>query len=318
MDIIQSSLFQRLLSLTPFSENELIVLITTAPRRYKDHYIEKRNGRGKRLISQPTKELKFLQRLLLAQELNGLPIHEAAVAYREGYSIKRHAAPHASARYLLKLDFKDFFPSITADALIHCLMGDKQYSETDLWIIANIICRYDERSGRLKLSIGAPSSPFVSNYVMREFDDKLATFCNLKSVTYTRYADDLALSTSLPHVLDEVKEKISQLLKELPFLELALNNEKTVNVSTKNRRTLVGLTLSNDGHVSVGRNNKRLLRAQLHQASLGLLQPDEIATLRGKLAFLFGVDPKFVNSLCSRYGFSNVADISFPSIGSEP
>jgi len=45
---------------TPFSEKELVLLILTGPTRYKDHWIEKRHGRGKRLISQPTAELKLL------------------------------------------------------------------------------------------------------------------------------------------------------------------------------------------------------------------------------------------------------------------
>ena len=70
MSLIDAPLFKRLLAGTPFSEHELVVLIATAPTRYKDHYISKRNGRGRRLISQPTKEIKFLQRLLLKRELN--------------------------------------------------------------------------------------------------------------------------------------------------------------------------------------------------------------------------------------------------------
>lgn len=312
MNLVETQLFRRLLELTPFSEKELTTLITTAPSRYKDHYIEKRNGRGKRLISQPTKELKFLQRLLLANELNDLPIHDAAVAYRQGFSIKAHAEPHASARYLLKLDFKDFFPSITSTAVAHCLERDRDYVETELWLLVRILCRHDRSSDCLRLSIGAPSSPFISNYMMWEFDTRLTEFCNARSVKYTRYADDLALSTSLPHTLDKIKQEVERLLVEFSYLGIRLNSEKTVNVSNKNRRTLVGLTLSNEGDVSVGRDHKRILRAQLHRASLGRLSQQEIGTLRGKLAFLLGVDPSFVNDICARYGFSKVADINFP------
>ena len=112
MILSNEPLFRRLLILSPFSEWELVALIHTAPLRYKDHYILKRNGRGRRLISQPTLELKFLQRLLVSKEFVNLPMHDAAVAYRRCHSIKDHAAPHASNKYLLKLDFKDFFPSL--------------------------------------------------------------------------------------------------------------------------------------------------------------------------------------------------------------
>ena len=93
MSIASAPLFQRLLARSPFSDHELIVLIATAASRYKTHYIEKRGGRGQREISQPTKEIKFLQRLLVSEELNRLPIHDAAVGYRPGRSILDHATP---------------------------------------------------------------------------------------------------------------------------------------------------------------------------------------------------------------------------------
>ena len=311
MSLIETNLFKRLLALTPFSEKELTTLIATAPTRYKDHYIDKRNGRGKRLISQPTKEIKFLQRLLISRELANLPIHSAAVAYRQGLSIVAHAEPHASANYLLKLDFKDFFPSITSEALARNLKHDKNYTAAELWLITRILCRLDRQSERLRLSIGAPSSPFISNYMLFEFDQRLTEFCDQKNIKYTRYADDLALSSNVPKVLDEAKKMVEKLLSDFSYLGLVLNEEKTVNVSQKNRRTLVGLTLSNAGNVSVGRDAKRLIRAQMHRASQGQLSVVEFLSLKGRLAFLLSVDPEFVHSLCSKYGFSNVEAVSF-------
>ena len=132
MDFPTEPLFGRLLELSPFSERDLALLIITAPNRYKNHYIEKRHGRGRRLISQPTAEVKLLQRLLIEHELSGLPIHRAATAYRKKRSILDHATPHASARYLLKLDFKDFFPSLTERTLRYRLSLDTHYSDNEM------------------------------------------------------------------------------------------------------------------------------------------------------------------------------------------
>ena len=69
MSIASAPLFQRLLAYSPFSDHELIVLVATAASRYKIHHIKKRGGRGSREIAQPTKEIKFLQRLLVSEEL---------------------------------------------------------------------------------------------------------------------------------------------------------------------------------------------------------------------------------------------------------
>lgn len=309
MSIQNAPLFQRLLARTPFSEKELVVLIATAPTRYKDHYINKRNGRGKRLISQPTKEIKFLQRILVKHELADLPMHEAAMAYRKGLSTKNHAVQHASSRYLLKLDFRDFFLSLQSSALNYRLEHDTKFSTAERWLICNLLCRRLPKTDILRLSIGAPSSPFVSNYLMHEFDAKLTEFCNSKGVRYTRYADDLALSTSNPHVLDQVNEEVHRLLQELSYLQISLNKEKTVNVSKKRRRTLVGLTLSNEGNVSAGRDEKRKLRAAMHALSLGRLSPEEIGRLRGKLAYLYGIDQAFVLSLCQKYEINSLGEI---------
>lgn len=231
------------------------------------------------------------------------------LAYRAGLSIADHARPHAGGRYLLKLDFKDFFPSIKWSALAYRLERDTEYSAIELWILSNLLCRKVDPSGLLELSIGAPSSPHVSNYFLHEFDARLTAFCSSHATRYTRYADDLAFSTSTPGALDVIEREVRRLLGELDYMGLRLNEEKTVNVSTKTRRRLVGLILSNDGRASIGRDAKRELRLAMHHAAQGTLEPSKIAHLRGRLAFTYGVDPAFVDCLLARYGFASIAEI---------
>jgi hypothetical protein len=309
MNYTDSPLFLRLLSQSPLSKRELEILIDTAPSRYKEHYIEKRNGRGKRLISQPTAELKFFQRLLVDFELSDLDIHDAATAYRNGRSIHNHAMPHANSKYILKLDFKNFFPSLRASALNTLLSRKSRYTNDELYVICQIACKRMGKSGELSLSIGAPSSPFLSNALMYEFDNRLASHCLRNSVIYTRYADDIALSTSTPGILDETKQFVGALLHECRELNLDLNEEKTVNVSRKRRRVLTGLTLSNDGRASIGRERKRELRAAVHQISTSGKSEMPIDRLKGMLAFLYSLDQAWVLRLCHRHGFDSVAAI---------
>lgn len=318
MDKFDNPLVKKLLNQSPFSFNELKILISTAPQRYKNHYIEKRNGRGRRLISQPTKELKNLQRSLLSIISEVITPSAAAIAYSKGKSIKDHAAPHAKNSYLLKLDFKDFFPSIDWFTISYCFKKTGAFSEDEIKIINHILCRYDKRStslrGAFKLSIGAPSSPPISNFIMKEFDEILEEFCKNENIVYTRYADDLALSCSEPKKLDEVKTFIETVLSEKKYLNLSLNEEKTVNVSKKNKRTLVGVILSNDGCVSVGRDKKREIRATLHNASQGLLTSKQLNTLKGRLSYYINIDSDFVYDLIGKYNFTQPNEISFPTV----
>jgi hypothetical protein len=95
----------------------------------------------------------------------------------------------------------------------------------------------------------------------------------------------------------------------MSYLGVSLNESKTVNVSKKNRRTLVGLNLSNNGRASVGRDEKRRLRASLHSLCNGRLPAEDVPRLRGMLAFVYSVDPEFVMALCIKHGFSSINEI---------
>src|SRR5580698_1536958 len=92
-------------------------IVRSAPYRYKVYEVNKKNGVGKRTIAQPARELKAIQYWVMVNFLRQFPFHGAAMAYRKRRSIGTNAAKHASSRFLLKLDFEDFFHSITADDL---------------------------------------------------------------------------------------------------------------------------------------------------------------------------------------------------------
>ena len=112
-------------------KNVVEMIIATAPYRYKVYKVKKKSGAGERVIAQPAKEVKALQRYLVNDILNQLPLHEAATAYRKGSSIRHNAEKHVNNNFLLKMDFTDFFPSLRPDDLkqhISIHMADAFYS----------------------------------------------------------------------------------------------------------------------------------------------------------------------------------------------
>ena len=286
----------------PLSGDEVHHLIMTAPSRYKVHEIEKRNGRGRRVIAQPTAEVKVLQRFLLEEMISELPIHDAAKAYRKDHSILDHASPHAKNHYLLKLDFKDFFPSIKAIDFIRHLKKYSSIPPEDMRLLARVFFWRPRGQRHLILSIGAPSSPFISNTLLFEFDNKLEAFCSCNEIVYTRYADDLALSTNRPNLLSKAHEFVRSICSEIKTPRLELNDGKTVYTSKKFHRELTGLTLSNQGTASIGRERKRLIRAMTYNFYTGKLALDDYSKLRGWIAFALSVDGDFVVSLKEMIG----------------
>jgi RNA-directed DNA polymerase len=278
-------------------------LANTAPHRYKVYAIPKRSGRGMRVIAQPAKEVKAVQRWLIANDLKWMPLHPAATAYVPGASIRANARLHLHNRFLLKADFEDFFPSIKeADLRAHIeRYVPNRYSLNEIEFLCRMLLWRAKPGSPLEVCIGAPSSPHLSNSVMYEFDLAVANHCQPLGVCYSRYADDVALSSNVPNVLEPLTDFLRTELRRLSYPKLKLNEPKTVFTSKKFRRSVTGLVLANQGYVSLGRERKRLLSAMVHRFSVGRLNGRERTRLAGFLAFAQDVEPMFLQRLEKRY-----------------
>lgn len=283
---------------------KLDYLIRSAPYRYKVYQIPKRSGAGFRTIAQPAKEVKKIQYWIIKNIFPSLPVHQAASAYIKGKNIFKNADAHSDKPYLLKLDFKDFFPSIKGDDFFKYSQTNNalSLSEPDLHRLVRILFWLPERNNDFQLSIGAPSSPFLSNAIMFEFDTHIFNYCSENNISYTRYADDLAFSMHDMKMRGEALKKVEYVLSSQPFPILRLNDRKTVFGSKAHRRLVTGLILTNNGNVSLGRVRKRRIRAQIHHLLQGKLSDEEKNNLRGMLAFARDVEPQFVERMENKYG----------------
>ena len=195
-------IIERITSELGLSEQYVAKIAQTASHRYKTYEIPKTTG-GTRTINHPARELKLLQSWLADRVFSLLPVHAAAFAYRKGRNILAHAAVHVRQNYLLKVDFRDFFPSITgADVEVLLRRNETIFNPRmdglDYQLIKSLVCRRD------RLTIGAPSSPSLSNAVMFEFDVHWQEVSRSEEVVYSRYADDLYFSTNAPNVLSRL------------------------------------------------------------------------------------------------------------------
>lgn len=289
---------------------DLTYLIRSAPYRYKVYEIAKKAPGKKRTIAQPARVLKPLQYWVMRNILDKFPIHPAATAYRVGRNIADNAMPHAQHRYLCKMDFRNFFPSIKSTDLQRFLAGNPfapELSQQEVDFLTRILFWKDRRGGDLRLSIGAPSSPLVSNILLYRFDVATHALCSEHGATYTRYADDLTFSTNHPNVLYRIAEEIPKICSRLESPRLRLNTGKTVHASKKGSRRVTGLILTNASTVSIGRERKRQIRAAIHRyLSNAEMKPEEVASLAGTLAFIGSVEPAFLGRLERKYGVENL------------
>lgn len=297
-----SALLASLMEATGLPEHDIRRIVRNAPSRYKTYRVPKRTC-GTREISQPARELKALQRVLMEEVLGNLPIHPAAMAYRKGMSIRSNAAAHAQNGPIRKYDFKDFFPSIRDhDWREYCRESGVFASAEDVYLSTQILFQRRPGVTTLRLAIGAPSSPLLSNILMYRFDSIVSELVKIDHVTYTRYADDLTFSAKRTGFLNSVDRALRKALREVPFPRLQINEAKTVSATPKYKRLVTGLILTNDHKVSIGHERKRRIRAAVHYAQQGKLSAEELRQLAGFLAFAYDVEPEFVERLNNRYG----------------
>lgn len=89
---------------------------------YRTFQISKRSG-GYRTICVPTPLLLALQRWIHLRLLLRHPVHPASRAYASGSSVRECARMHAPARWLCKVDIRQFFESITEIQAYHVFEG---------------------------------------------------------------------------------------------------------------------------------------------------------------------------------------------------
>ncbi|HEY3940006.1 MAG TPA: retron St85 family RNA-directed DNA polymerase [Bryobacteraceae bacterium] len=287
----------------PMTDAELAKLIRSAPKRYKVFEIPKRSPGQFRTIAQPAREVKLLQYWVITNILAKLPVHRSATAYRKTVGLADNARPHLHSRYLLKLDFRDFFPSIRArDFEIYMDTPSPSWDEEDVKLLCRILFWTPKGERALRLSIGAPSSPILSNILLYHFDHQVAEACERLGVTYTRYADDMSFSANESRLLQSVEEHVVNLCRASKSPHLELHEAKTVRVSMRQARRVTSLVLTNDKQLSLGREQKRRISATVHRFLKGQLSREEITRLKGMLAYIHSVEPTFLRRLEVKYG----------------
>lgn len=232
---------------------------------YKEFSIAKGSGKL-RLITAPDNRLKMLQRKLapLLDQLYRVrnPVH----GFVPARSVKSNAEAHTNRRYLVNLDLKDFFSSITetrVKGLLRSLGVDRRVSET-----AARLCSYKGH-----LPQGAPTSPVLSNMICYRLDTVLLQTAKAARAIYTRYADDITFSTfqppsglfkaAIPPSGRFAPEALAaNLLEAVMSNGFEINPDKAHYADRHARRIVTGLKINEI--INVDRRYVRNLRAALH------------------------------------------------------
>lgn len=238
---------------------------------YVRYTIPKRSG-GERVILAPKTELKGLQRKILRDMLESIPVSAQAHGFVKTRSIVTNASPHVGRAFVLNMDLKDFFPSVTF-ARVRGLFIHWGYSFSVASALA-LLCTEREREGFQRsreqywisvgprtLVQGAPTSPALANLATWKLDARLRGLAAKHNFAYTRYADDLTFSGDS---LDGALRILATARRIIAAEGFAVHPDKTRLQRRSGQQTVTGMVVNDK--VSVPRAVRRQIRAILHNA----------------------------------------------------
>lgn len=241
------------------------------PPPYQVFQVPKKSG-GFRTIEAPNDALKAQQRALLPLLHQNMRVSPFAHGFAVGKNVATHATHHCGRKWVLSMDISDFFPSVTKEMAWSKLVfkGDSRKREK-LWTEYQMDLHFhDFGDGKgLRLPQGAPASPLIANAVLYQFDWSFAAYCTQRNCCYTRYADDLVISSSEASE-DTAWQLCAMATSMLKAIGMEVNRKKTQFMHDKRRQVVCGLVVNalKDGRPELPRPKKRWrkrLRAALHQ-----------------------------------------------------
>ena len=319
------------------SEAELLWLadpkgmLRSAKSRRLHHYhrgwILKRSG-GHRLIERPKARLKTIQRRLLAELFDAMPIHDAAHGFVRGRSPVTHAAHHCGRAVVVRVDLEDFFTSITHGRVLR--RCEAAGLPRDVARLVAGLCttslppaelasaprppsaeelpafqRHRERVLRRHLPQGAPTSPALANLCAFGLDERLHSLGEAVGARYTRYADDLVLSGD-----EDVARRADRLVPIIAAIAIdsgfAVNFRKTRVMRRGGRQEVAGVVVNERPNVR-RRDYDRLAAILTNCERRGFAaenrvgHPDFRAHLRGKIAWVASVSSRRGDKLLAIY-----------------
>lgn len=301
------------------------VYLRQVVQRLRDPYLDitrvKKTG-GLRLLSAPEPVLMEVQRVILRRALRDLPQHPASFAYREGRSIVDCARRHVGSRWMLKFDLHNFFGQISERQVFDVFLS-RGYAPLVALELARICTRARPAThvgtspsrytaipgyhvdGLGQLPQGGPTSGALANAVATPLDGALSDLATRFGFVYTRYSDDLVLSSSAGFDRSMASTVIGPVRELVSDHGFQLHRSKTRVISPGTRQIVLGLLVDHEGVRLMPEFRRRVEVHVRGVRTFGLVAHAEhrgfrsvfsfVSHVDGCLAFAVSVEPQWAN-----------------------
>jgi len=279
--------------------------------QYNSFSIPKKTG-GERNILAPSVQLKSIQSRLskllqdCIEDINkkkqddGKFKSTLSHGFVREKSIITNAMMHLNQKSVLNIDLSNFFDSFNFGRVRGFFISNKHFKLDShiATVIAQIACHDN------KLPQGSPSSPVITNLITHSLDIRMASLSKDHSCIYSRYADDLTISTRQTvfpkQIMCEDNKKYlagKKLIGEIKRAGFTINNKKTRIQYKDSRQDVTGLVVNKKPNVKY--EYWRTARSQCHslfktgvftKKESGNVVVGNINELEGQLNFIDQID----------------------------
>ena len=198
-----------------------------------------------------------------------------------------NAQLHKKAELVIQLDIKNFYPSVTEEQIFKIWKYFFHFSDK----VSNLLSTLITYEGFLVQGI-EPSS-YIANLVFYNEEYKLFEYCSSKKLIYSRYVDDISISSKikLPNTTKtEIIKKVNSMIRGKGF---KLNHKKT-KISDQSERMEVTGNVINDG-AKVSQEYKDLTYKAIQEVSKNTEQ-----SIKGRISYIRQTRPKEAQKLYNK------------------
>lgn len=274
------------------------------------HYVSRLQAKrcgGERLIEAPKSRLKAVQTRILKCILDRVPVSEDAHGFVRGRSPLTHSRIHVGAAQILTIDLANWFLSI------HFGRVQAQFLRMGFPLaVANLLTELCTTTQAIELPVdaqaramarerhlpqGAPTSPALANRAASRLDRRLHAYAAGRGWRYSRYADDLVLSSAENGSAAALRAALPRLYSIVVDEGFQVRPDKLALRGQHQQQSICGIVVNE--RLNLDRRSFDLLKAQLHAFQLGRESPEEGLTrddlrqrLTGQVAWLRQLHPR--------------------------
>ncbi|HEY3489569.1 MAG TPA: reverse transcriptase family protein [Candidatus Deferrimicrobiaceae bacterium] len=243
---------------------------------YYKRFTKIKNGKV-RPIAEPIGRLRsildrlqaLLQRISLPQYIHG---------GRKKHSNITNAESHVNKPMVLKIDLKDFFPSIKSHK-VYDLFCTRLECSPD---VGRLLTRLTTLDGAVPQ--GSPTSTILSALIIEKTAKRINSMAGCHGARYDQYVDDSTLSG--PVYIKKFSRTIDRIVHQAGF---AVNPKKTIIMPRSTEQVVTGVRVNSklDAPSEMIKKTRAIIEQLLDRQREGLgVSKKEIRSVRGKIAYI--------------------------------